>query len=207
MATAFGPGNTYLLLHILYGSKYSDTEAPAALALYCPYILLLATNGILECFVQAVSRGPELKWGHFALIVITAIQGAATLKLVVSQGTMGMILADALGMALRVAFCLAFIVFYARQGTERDRVGLREALPSSLTLISLGVAALGSNLSLARFLGRGWLVEFAPYQKLAFKYAAVGHVATNAVLLSGCAFVMFRQEHSVLAKLSGRKRE
>ena len=50
--TAFGPSNTYLLLHVLYGPKYSSTEAPIALAAYCPYILLLATNGILECFVQ-----------------------------------------------------------------------------------------------------------------------------------------------------------
>lgn len=52
MITAFGPANTYLLLHVLYGPKYSATDAPTALAAYCPYILLLAANGILECFVQ-----------------------------------------------------------------------------------------------------------------------------------------------------------
>ena len=56
LATAFGPSNTYLLLHLMYGTKYSATEAPTALALYCPYILLLAANGILESFVHAVSQ-------------------------------------------------------------------------------------------------------------------------------------------------------
>ena len=56
LATAFGPSNTYLLLHLLYGTKYSATDAPTALALYCPYILLLAANGILESFVHAVSQ-------------------------------------------------------------------------------------------------------------------------------------------------------
>ena len=65
MITAFGPSNTYLLLHVLYGPKYSATEAPIALAAYCPYILLLATNGILECFVQVQkfpSRLERSRW-------------------------------------------------------------------------------------------------------------------------------------------------
>ena len=55
LAVAFGPAYSYLLLRVAYGQRWSDTGAPAALAAYCPYILLLAANGILEAFVHAVA--------------------------------------------------------------------------------------------------------------------------------------------------------
>ncbi len=53
---SFGPACTYMLLRLLYGLRWSETEAPRALATYCVYILLLAVNGILEAFVHAVAE-------------------------------------------------------------------------------------------------------------------------------------------------------
>ena len=53
---AFGPAYCYLLLRIVYGQRWSETQAPLALAAYCPYILLLAVNGILEAYVHAVAE-------------------------------------------------------------------------------------------------------------------------------------------------------
>ncbi len=53
---AFGPTYTYMLLRLVYGQRWSETEAPRALAVYCLYILLLAVNGILEAFVHAVAN-------------------------------------------------------------------------------------------------------------------------------------------------------
>ena len=44
-----------MLLRLVYGQRWSETEAPRALAIYCMYILLLAVNGILEAFVHAVA--------------------------------------------------------------------------------------------------------------------------------------------------------
>ena len=55
LAVAFGPAYTYMLLRVVYGQQWSETEAPRALAVYCLYILLLAVNGILEAFVHAVA--------------------------------------------------------------------------------------------------------------------------------------------------------
>ena len=56
LAVSFGPAYTYMLLRLLYGLRWSETEAPRALATYCVYILLLAVNGILEAFVHAVAE-------------------------------------------------------------------------------------------------------------------------------------------------------
>lgn len=44
VAAAFGPAYAWLLLRLLYGERWSDTEAPAALAAYSSYILLLAVS-------------------------------------------------------------------------------------------------------------------------------------------------------------------
>ncbi len=44
-----------------------------------------------------------------ALVGITAVQTAVTLALVASGGTLGMILADGIGMLLRICYCLWFI--------------------------------------------------------------------------------------------------
>ena len=56
LAVALGPAYTYMLLRLVYGPRWSETEAPRALAVYCLYILLLAVNGILEAFVHAVAN-------------------------------------------------------------------------------------------------------------------------------------------------------
>ena len=55
LAVAVGPSYTYVLLRLLYGRKWSSTEAPAALAYYCGYITLLALNGCTEAYVNAVA--------------------------------------------------------------------------------------------------------------------------------------------------------
>ncbi len=55
LAAAFGPSYTYVLLRLVYGQKWSSTEAPAALACYCGYITLLALNGCTEAYVNAVA--------------------------------------------------------------------------------------------------------------------------------------------------------
>ena len=60
---AFGSAYCQLLLRLAYGERWAATGAPAALAAYCPYILLLAVNGILEAFVHAVAAPSELAAG------------------------------------------------------------------------------------------------------------------------------------------------
>ena len=196
-----------MLLHLLYGSKYSATEAPSALALYCPYILLLATNGILECFVHAVSRGPELKYGHLALIGITGVQTAATLGLVTHHGTTGMILADGLGMALRVLYCVVYVSMYSQRAGLRSNVTLSQALPSPWTVGALGFAGLFSGLSQGFCFGRGWLARLFTAPGLSFSKAAGLHVLSNGVLLAGCLLVMFQKERDAFSALGQRPRK
>jgi hypothetical protein len=42
---SFGPSFSFLLLHILYGSKFSETSASSVLGVYCIYVFFMAING------------------------------------------------------------------------------------------------------------------------------------------------------------------
>lgn len=45
LATCCGPWYAYVLLRLVYGRQWADTEAPLVLSFYTGYILLLAVNG------------------------------------------------------------------------------------------------------------------------------------------------------------------
>lgn len=45
ISASFGPSYSYTLIRLVYGSRWSETEAPIVLAYYSVYILLLAVNG------------------------------------------------------------------------------------------------------------------------------------------------------------------
>lgn len=57
LALAFGPSYSYTLLRLVYGLKWSETEAPTVLAAYCAYILLLALNGGLALLASGQHMG------------------------------------------------------------------------------------------------------------------------------------------------------
>lgn len=45
LVAAFGPAYSYTLLRLMYGPRWSDTDAPQVLGYYCGYVLVLAVNG------------------------------------------------------------------------------------------------------------------------------------------------------------------
>ena len=50
---SFGFSYSFLALDMYGGSLLSDGEGPTLLRWYCVYVLLLAVNGVTECFVFA----------------------------------------------------------------------------------------------------------------------------------------------------------
>lgn len=69
----FGPAFSHLAIDFLYTSKYSQTAAPAVLAWYCLYILLVAVNGTTEAFVHSVASESELRTFNILLVAFSAI--------------------------------------------------------------------------------------------------------------------------------------
>ncbi|KAA6421774.1 MAG: RFT1 protein [Trebouxia sp. A1-2] len=109
LAAAFGPSYTYVLLRLMYGQKWSSTEAPAALACYCGYICLLAVNGCTEAYVNAVADTRQLSKSIRWQTVFSAAQVILSFALVWRLGAIGLILADSANMVMRISYSWHFI--------------------------------------------------------------------------------------------------
>ena len=59
-ALVFGYGYSYLVLDIYGGATLSSGTGPGLLRTYCVYVLLLAINGITECFSFATMHKDEV---------------------------------------------------------------------------------------------------------------------------------------------------
>ncbi|KAF8057727.1 r [Scenedesmus sp. PABB004] len=108
LAVSFGPWYSWLALRLVYGPAWAATEAPFVLACYTCYLLALAVNGITEAFVHGVLDPAALAAANAALVGFSAAHVAASLALVRAGGAAGLVAADTLNMALRIAYSLWF---------------------------------------------------------------------------------------------------
>lgn len=148
LSVSLGPTLAPLLLRVVAGPRWAETPAAAVLAAYCYYIPLLALNGILEAFVSAVATPAQLRrqsaW-MFAFSAAFATTGILVLR-VWDLGARGLVLANAINMALRIWWSWGFVKGYVRAmgGTLR----LVDMLPSAGS--GLGALAAAYGLRAAR---------------------------------------------------------
>jgi len=116
---ALGPNYSSLLLNTLYLDKFKNTAAANVLSWYCGYVAVIAINGITEAFVHSVASPTQLRNYNILLITFSFIYVVAAILLLGEMGTSGLILANCLNMALRVAFSVYFIRKYYREHNIR----------------------------------------------------------------------------------------
>ncbi|KAL3918808.1 MAG: hypothetical protein SGPRY_005870 [Prymnesium sp.] len=66
---SFGPPYCWLLLHMLYGEKWSSTDAPSVLSAYCFLVGAMGLNGISEAFATATANEEQLRRIWWALFL------------------------------------------------------------------------------------------------------------------------------------------
>jgi len=104
------PFYTDILIEILAGRRWANTQVPITLAFYCLYLPFMGINGILESFVAGVAgqRGVSgwIQWlcGFWIIyaVIAIALMGYAHL------GGIGLVLANCLNMAMRIWFSYRF---------------------------------------------------------------------------------------------------
>ena len=198
LAAAFGPAYAYLALRLAYGRGWSESGAPAALALYSPYICLLAVNGVLEAFQHAVATPAQLGASNAWLVGFSAAHVALSVGLVGRLGARGLIAADAGNMALRIAYSLWFV---ARHGGGPGGPGGLAGLfpgPRALGAYLLAFAATtASNVALLG--GPGQLVDGcgAACTRRGFWGYAGAHVTLGAAVLVSVVAVVYRTERQL----------
>ncbi|KAM7274121.1 hypothetical protein ACFE04_028785 [Oxalis oulophora] len=106
---AFGPSYSYSLIRLLYGQKWSDGEASAALQYYCLYIIVLAMNGTSEAFLHAVATENELKRSNNSLLFFSVGHIILNVSLVKRAGAIGLIAANSFSILTQSPGAFSFL--------------------------------------------------------------------------------------------------
>lgn len=131
VAIVIGPSIAPVLLRIVAGARWADTEAGSVLSLYCYYIPFLAINGLTEAFVAAVASSSELGSQSLSMgMFFAAFAGAAWFFLqYLELGATGLVYANCVNMSLRIIFNTRFIrQFYAQHNQVSAYALLRHFL-------------------------------------------------------------------------------
>jgi len=133
---------------IVYGSKWSNTEAPRALILYMFYVLAMALNGVTEAFVDSCVHPADINLLNVLLFLIAAC--AMAIRVILVTDADGLIYVAILEMALRTIRSLWYIGKYFRQ-QHQISFSRRQLFPSSSTLALLLLSWFTTSVSFHKF--------------------------------------------------------
>ncbi len=111
------------IIPLLLSSQWRTPSTVALLQMYCYYLPLMATNGILDAFVTSVATPAQLSRQSLWMLAFTGVYGVAAWQLmkVRNMGSVGLVGANMLNMALRIAWSLYFVRGWAKE--KRDQTG------------------------------------------------------------------------------------
>ncbi|XP_017574741.1 protein RFT1 homolog [Pygocentrus nattereri] len=177
--TAFGYSYSYLALDMYGGGLLSSGTGPSLLRCYSFYVLLLAINGVTECFVFAAMSKEEVDRYNLVMLGLSASFLLLSYWLTWLFGGMGFILANCCNMGLRIMHSLIYIHRYFQHSVHTPLSGLH---PHPALLIALMMSFVLTGFS-ERMLccDSGWLLRLA-------------HITIGAVCLLGVVIVAFLTE-------------
>lgn len=198
----FGPSYAYVFLDLLYGAKWSSTSAPRVLAYYCVYICFMALNGVTESFVSGVISTRQLRAYNMCLVAFSAVYLAAC-ALLLPYGSGGLVAANCVNMAMRIAYSVWFIGNFFREAPTTSSTSAPEGEATLLRQLCAGAlpdayTALALLLSLATTALSYVLLGIDGSHSLA-RFAL--HILVGVVCLALVAFTMWRRERTFLHAL------
>ncbi|KAM6981293.1 man(5)GlcNAc(2)-PP-dolichol translocation protein RFT1 [Aplochiton taeniatus] len=181
--TVFGYAYSHLALDIYGGSLLSSGAGPSLLRCYSSYVLLLAINGVTECFVFAAMSKEEVDRYNIVMLALSVSFLFLSYMLTWWAGGIGFIMANCLNMGLRILHSLLYIHRYFLQSPWRP---LRALWPSPALLLALALSAVLTSLSEGVFCcDGGWLLRLV-------------HIAVGAVCLLGVLVTVLLSETELI---------
>ncbi|XP_062321271.1 protein RFT1 homolog [Osmerus eperlanus] len=155
--TVFGYAYSELALDIYGGSLLSSGTGPSLLRCFSSYVLLLAINGVTECFVFAAMSQEEVDRYNLVMLALSVSFLFLSYMLTWWAGGIGFILANCLNMGLRILHSLVYIHRYFQQSPWTPLRGLQ---PSPALLLALALSAALTTLSEGAFCcDGGWMLR------------------------------------------------
>ncbi|KAM3915243.1 man(5)GlcNAc(2)-PP-dolichol translocation protein RFT1 [Leptodactylus fuscus] len=191
---AFGYAYSQLALDIYGGSLLSGGSGPVLLRFYCLYVLLLAINGVTECFTFASMSKEEVDRFNYIMLGLSLSFLCLSYFLTTWLSSIGFILANCFNMGLRIAHSLHYIWRYYRDSPYQPLSGL---MPSPAVICVLAVSAAVTGYSEVTFCcDMGWPSRLA--------HILVGalclSVTLAAVILSEGKLTHFLRSHFLSKK-------
>ncbi|KAI5628398.1 protein RFT1-like, partial [Silurus asotus] len=177
--TAFGYSYSYLALDMYGGELLSSGTGPSLLRCYSFYVLLLAINGVTECFVFAAMSKEEVDRYNVVMLGLSASFLLLSYWLTWLFGGVGFILANCCNMALRIIHSLIYIRHYFQHSDHTPLSGLH---PHPAVIITLALSSILTAFSEHMLCcDGGWLLRLA-------------HISIGAVCLLVVVIVVFLTE-------------
>nr|DBA18761.1 TPA: hypothetical protein GDO54_016972 [Pyxicephalus adspersus] len=191
---AFGYAYSQLALDIYGGSMLSGGSGPVLLRCYCLYVLLLAINGVTECFSFASMSKEEVDRYNYVMLGLSLSFLCLSYYMTLWLGSVGFILANCFNMGLRIAHSLFYIRRYYRESPYQPLAGLRPS-PAVIGVLCLSAAVTGySEMHLC--CDMGW-----PYRLAHILIGGLCLAVTLAVLvLSESKLIHFIRSHFLSKK-------
>ena len=204
----FGPAYSWLLLHLLYGAKWSSTDAPALLAYYCMHVCAMALNGLSEAFVHATATRPQLGALNRVMVVFSAVYVALALGGMLYGGSRGLIVANTTNMAMRTAYSLRFIrraaaAAAASSATAASSTAAGRATAAATTRLLPHPLVVGSLIGSALLTNAAGLVLGTPSSPPAHHAL---HVLLGGGCLLGVGVCVLRGEREIIAGVRALRR-
>ena len=140
---AFSPGYSQLLLHLYGGRMLSESDAPFLLKCFSLYVLLLAVNGISECFCFSVMGQQQIQRYNWFMVGYSVVYLVLAVFFTNQLGAVGLILSNSVNLSIRIIHSFVYIEQYF----EKFDSILWEMFPSPLVLIALLIAFIITNVS------------------------------------------------------------
>uniref|UniRef100_A0A8D1B8H1 Protein RFT1 homolog n=1 Tax=Sus scrofa TaxID=9823 RepID=A0A8D1B8H1_PIG len=181
--TVFGFAYSQLALDIYGGAMLSSGSGPVLLRAYCLYVLLLAINGVTECFTFAAMSKEEVDRYNFTMLALSSSFLGLSYLLTHWCGSVGFILANCFNMGIRITQSLRFIHRYYQKSPHRPLASLY------LSPVLLGAFALSGGITAVSevFLccERGWPARLA-------------HITVGALCLGATLRTVFLTETKLI---------
>ncbi|XP_032628795.1 man(5)GlcNAc(2)-PP-dolichol translocation protein RFT1 isoform X1 [Chelonoidis abingdonii] len=143
-----------------YSSELRQRESaqcPSLLRCYSLYVLLLAVNGVTECFTFASMCKEEVDRFNFVMLALSFTFLCVSYFLTQWQGSVGFILANCFNMSIRIAHSIHYIYNYFKESSYRPLKGLLLSPSLIFVYIISGVVTVFSEVFLC--CDKGWLAK------------------------------------------------
>lgn len=105
----FGHNYSHTLLYLYGGHVLTDSYLPTTLLkCHCFAVLLLAVNGVTECYVFATMDNRQLDKYNYLMVIFSVSFLAISYLLTNTLGPVGFILANCINMSARIAHRLVY---------------------------------------------------------------------------------------------------